>query len=75
MGEDEEAEEGSGATLDVRARLGGDFALRVASGVAMAAVAGVCTLAGTLSFAVLVVVVTLVLSWEWGRLVHGREAD
>jgi phosphatidate cytidylyltransferase len=75
MGEDEEAEEGSGATLDVRARLGSDFALRLASGVAMAAVAAVCTLAGTLSFAVLVVVVTLVLSWEWGRLVHGREAD
>ncbi|HSR81019.1 MAG TPA: phosphatidate cytidylyltransferase, partial [Hyphomicrobiaceae bacterium] len=64
-----------GATVDVRARLGSDFALRVASGVAMAAVAAVCTLAGTLSFAVLVVVVTLVLSWEWGRLVHGREAD
>jgi phosphatidate cytidylyltransferase len=26
-------------------------------------------------FAVLVVAVTVVLSWEWGRLVHGREAD
>ena len=75
MGEDEEAEEGAGATYDVRARLGSDFALRLASGVAMGAVAAVCTLAGTLSFAVLVVVVTLVLSWEWGRLVHGREAD
>jgi phosphatidate cytidylyltransferase len=75
MGEDEEAEEGAGATYDVRARLGGDFALRLASGVAMGAVAGACILAGPLSFAALVVVVTLVLSWEWGRLVHGREAD
>jgi phosphatidate cytidylyltransferase len=75
MGEDEEAEEGAGATYDVRARLGSDFALRLASGVAMGTVAAVCTLAGALSFAVLVVVVTLVLSWEWGRLVHGREAD
>ena len=75
MGEDEEAEEGAGATYDVRARLGSDFALRLASGVAMGAVAGACILAGPLSFAVLVVVVTLVLSWEWGRLVHGREAD
>jgi phosphatidate cytidylyltransferase len=75
MGEDEEAREGAGATYDVRARLGSDFALRLASGVAMGAVAAACTLAGTLSFDVLVVVVTLVLSWEWGRLVHGREAD
>src|SRR5215831_4155939 len=75
MGEDEEAEEGAGATYDVRARLGSDFALRLASRVAMGAVAGACILAGPLSFAVLVVVVTLVLSWEWGRLVHGREAD
>ena len=75
MGEDEEGQEGAGATYDVRARLGSDFALRLASGVAMGAVAGACILAGPLSFAVLVVVVTLVLSWEWGRLVHGREAD
>ncbi|MBO0740942.1 MAG: phosphatidate cytidylyltransferase [Hyphomicrobiaceae bacterium] len=75
MGEDEEAEEGAGATYDVRARLGSDFALRLASGVAMGAVAAACTLAGALPFAVLVVVVTLVLSWEWGRLVHGRGAD
>jgi len=75
MGEDEEAREGAGATYDVRARLGSDFALRLASGVAMGAVAAACMLAGTLSFDVLVVVVTLVLSWEWGRLVHGREAD
>jgi len=75
MGEDEEAREGAGATYDVRARLGSDFALRLASGVAMGAIAAACTLAGTLSFDVLVVVVTLVLSWEWGRLVHGREAD
>jgi len=75
MGEDEEGQEGAGATYDVRARLGSDFALRLASGVAMAAVAGACILAGALAFAVLVVLVTLVLSWEWGRLVHGREAD
>ena len=26
-------------------------------------------------FAVLVVVVAMLLSWEWGRLVHGREGD
>jgi len=75
MGEDEEAGDGAGATDDVRTRLGSDFALRLASGVAMGVVAAVCTLSGALPFAVLVVVVTMLLSWEWGRLVHGREAD
>ena len=34
-----------------------------------------CTFSGTVPFAVLVVAVTVLLSWEWGRLVHGREAD
>jgi phosphatidate cytidylyltransferase len=35
----------------------------------------VCTLLGPLPFAGLVILVTLLLSWEWGRLVHGRDGD
>jgi phosphatidate cytidylyltransferase len=75
MGGDEEAHGDAGASEDVRTRLGSDFALRLASGVAMGVLAAVCTLSGVLPFAVLVVVVTMLLSWEWGRLVHGRAAD
>jgi len=75
MGEDEEARDGAGATDDVRTRLGSDFVPRLASGGAMGVVAAACMLSGPLPFAVLVVVVAVLLSWEWGRLVHDREAD
>ena len=75
MSEDDEAKDGAGASLDVRARLGSDFGSRLVSGLAMGVVAAVCTFLGAVPFAVLVVVVTVLLSWEWGRLVHGREAD
>jgi phosphatidate cytidylyltransferase len=53
--------------------LGKDFIPRLLSGLVMAAVAAACVFWGVVPFAVLVVVVTLLLSWEWGRLVHGRE--
>ena len=75
MSEDDEARGGAGASLDVRSRLGRDFASRLASGLAMGVVVAVCTISGSVPFAVLVVVVTVLLSWEWGRLVHGRDAD
>jgi phosphatidate cytidylyltransferase len=75
MSEDDEAAGSAEAPLDVRARLGGDFASRLASGAAMAVVAAACTFSGVVPFAVLVVVVAVLLSWEWGRLVHGHEAD
>ena len=75
MSEDDEARDGAGASPDVRARLGRDFLPRLASGLAMGVVAALCTFSGTVPFAVLVVAVTVLLSWEWGRLVHGREAD
>jgi phosphatidate cytidylyltransferase len=57
-----------------KARLGSDFPLRLAAGLAMGAVALAFTLAGALPFAVLVVLAALVVSWEWGRLVHGKDA-
>jgi phosphatidate cytidylyltransferase len=75
MSEHDELGGGAGARADLRARLGGDFAQRLVSGLAMGAVAALCTFLGATPFAVLVVVVTILLSWEWGRLVHGREGD
>ena len=72
MSEDDEARDGAGAPPDARARLGRDFMPRLASGVAMGAVAALCTFTGALPFAVLVVAVAVLLSWEWARLVHGR---
>ena len=75
MSEDDDARDGAGASLDVRERLGGDFVTRLASSLAMGVVVALFTFTGMVPFAVLVVAVTMVLSWEWGRLVHGREAD
>src|SRR5262245_6673588 len=75
MSEHDEAGGGAGAHPHLRARLGEDFAQRLLSGLAMGALAALCTFLGATLFAMLVVVVAMLLSWEWGRLVHGREAD
>jgi phosphatidate cytidylyltransferase len=75
MDEHEDAGGDADAPLDMRARLGSDFAPRLVSGLAMGAVAAVFTFSGAAPFAFLVVVVTMLLSWEWGRMVHGRAAD
>jgi phosphatidate cytidylyltransferase len=75
MSEDEEAADGAGASLDALSRLGSDFASRLVSGVAMGVVAALFIMSGAVPFSVLVVVVTVLLSWEWARLVHGRAAD
>lgn len=72
---DDEAGRGHGGPPDMRTRLGSDFTARLIWGLVMGAVVALLTLAGTLPFTVLVVAVTLVLSWEWGHLVHGREGD
>jgi phosphatidate cytidylyltransferase len=58
---------------DLRSRLGSDFALRLGSGLAMGAVAAFFTFSGAIPFTLLVVAATVLLSWEWGRLVHGQE--
>lgn len=55
--------------------LGGDFSTRLVSGLAMALIAAGALAAGAAAFNVLVFVLALVLSWEWGRLVHGRGAE
>ena len=54
-------------------RLGSDFRVRLASGIAMAIAAAVLTIAGAIPFAVLVAAAALLVSWEWSRLVHGTE--
>jgi phosphatidate cytidylyltransferase len=54
-------------------RLGTDFRVRLASGIAMAIAAAVLIVAGTIPFAVLAAAAALLVSWEWSRLVHGSE--
>jgi phosphatidate cytidylyltransferase len=49
--------------------------LRLASGIAFAALAFALTYAGPIPFAVLVLVCAMVISWEWGRLVRGVAFD
>ncbi len=55
--------------------LGGDFSTRLVSGLAMAVIAAGALVAGAAAFNILVFVLALILSWEWGRLVHGRGAE
>jgi phosphatidate cytidylyltransferase len=55
-------------------RLGGDFVVRALSGLAMGAAVALFTLSGPTPFALMVVAISLVVSWEWGRLVHGANA-
>ena len=75
MSDHDEAGGGAGAGPDWRARLGDDLGPRLASGLAMGAVAALCTFLGSVPFAVLVIAATMLLSWEWERLVHGRQGD
>jgi phosphatidate cytidylyltransferase len=74
MSEHDNSAPGNGLQAGWAGRLGNDFRLRLAAGLAMGVVALAFTLAGVMPFAVLVVLVALVVAWEWGRLVHGTEA-
>jgi phosphatidate cytidylyltransferase len=49
--------------------------LRIVSGTVLAAVAFALAYAGPKPFAVLVLMVALFISWEWGRMVRGDGAD
>lgn len=55
------------------ARLGPDFRVRLLWGVVMGLGAALLTMAGETVFAILVIAVSLLVAWEWGRLVHGSE--
>jgi phosphatidate cytidylyltransferase len=70
MNERDDAEGGDGGWI---ARLGGDFSARLLSGLAMVGVVALLTLSGAATFALLAVCVALLVSWEWGRLVHGPD--
>jgi phosphatidate cytidylyltransferase len=56
------------------ARLGEDFAARLLTSLVVGAVAAIFTFSGPTPFAMLAVAVALLVSWEWGRLVHGPDA-
>jgi len=55
--------------------MSGNLKLRIISGVVLAAVALLLTYLGPMSFAALVLACTVVISWEWGRLVRGASFD
>jgi phosphatidate cytidylyltransferase len=52
-----------------------DLGLRIASGVALAAVVLAALWAGSLPFAFVVCVVGVIVAWEWGRLVRSADID
>jgi phosphatidate cytidylyltransferase len=71
MREHDDADGSEGGWVE---RLGGDFVVRLLSGVGMAAAVALFTLSGPTPFALMVVAISLLVSWEWGRLVHGPDA-
>jgi phosphatidate cytidylyltransferase len=75
MEHDNAGDDDAGPALAFEQRLGPDFPTRVLSGLVLAGIAAVFTVLGPVVFAVLVLIVALLLSWEWGRLVHGRGAE
>jgi phosphatidate cytidylyltransferase len=69
-----EHDEAEGSESGWTERLGGDFVVRLLSGLAMGVAVALFTLLGSTPFALMVVAISLVVSWEWGRLVHGTDA-
>jgi phosphatidate cytidylyltransferase len=56
-------------------RVGKDLLPRVISGVVMAAVALGLTFAGFLPFAGMILAISAIVAWEWGRVVRGVDID
>lgn len=56
-------------------RPNGELVVRIASALVLAALALALVYAGTLPFAVLVGLGAVVVGWEWGRIVRGRDRD
>jgi phosphatidate cytidylyltransferase len=75
MNETSEPGDQQGSSRTGLAWLGSDFPTRLVSGIAMVVIAAGALAAGAATFNALVFVLALVLSWEWGRLVHGRGAE
>lgn len=57
------------------ARAGSELAWRVVSGLVLAAIAVAATYAGGAGFAALVMLIAVVMSWEWGRIVRSESHD
>jgi phosphatidate cytidylyltransferase len=75
MNETSEPGDQQGSPRPGLAWLGSDFSTRLVSGIAMAVIAAGALAAGAAAFNALVFMLAVVLSWEWGRLVHGRGAE
>jgi phosphatidate cytidylyltransferase len=75
MSEQDRQDEAGRYQLAASPGLGSDFPVRLLSGLAVGAIVALFVFTGMLPFAVLVVAVTLLLSWEWSRLVHGPDVD
>lgn len=58
-----------------RAKAFRNLRLRVISGIAMLGITLACLFSGEQPFALLVVVIALIMSWEWGRVVRGKGKD
>jgi len=74
----DESEPGAGTDLPRSGRLGwlgSDFNTRLIWGIALALIAAGALYASPHAFHALVLMAALLLSWEWGRLVHGRNGD
>ncbi len=56
-------------------RIGADFKTRLVSALVLLAIVLVGVVASTFSFAVLVLVVTGLVAWEWSRMVRGADYD
>jgi phosphatidate cytidylyltransferase len=65
----------AGAERPKRRALSENLRLRIVWGAALAVIALGLAYNGTVSFAALVLVIGLFLSWEWGRMVRGVSAD
>lgn len=52
-----------------------DLKIRLVSGLVLGALALIALFAGVLPFAIVVGIVAVIMSWEWGRIVRGGELD
>jgi phosphatidate cytidylyltransferase len=74
MSDEQMPRAGGEAPRSLISRLGDDFPRRLVWGLGMGLVAAFVIFSGATPFAVLVLLVALLLGWEWSRLVHGSDA-
>lgn len=68
-------DEATADTVDVSKKSSGELTMRVVSALLLGVVALAMAWWGPLPFALLVLFVALLMSWEWGRVVRGVEFD